>query len=250
MQCGVWNQMKIWSSHLLDNLSNCLMNLKNSGDSTGFEPMTSAMPVQCSNQLSYEVTQWRAGQFVGLMFSRERKVIWKKCYMQCGVWNQMKIWSSHLLDNLSSCLMNLKNSGDSTGFEPMTSAMPVQCSNQLSYEVTQWRAGQFVGLMFSRERNIIWKKCYMQCGVWNQMKIWSSHLLDNLSNCLMNLKNSGDSTGFEPMTSAMPVQCSGLWSHTVKSEHCRFMRQLLKLSSKCEDHIFIWRYYLLRGTLV
>ena len=44
--------------------------------------------------------------------------------------------------------MNLKNSGVSTGFEPMTSAMPVQCSNQLSYEVTQWRAGQFVGLMF------------------------------------------------------------------------------------------------------
>ena len=43
--------------------------------------------------------------------------------------------------------MNLKNSGDSTGFEPMTSAMPVQCSHQLSYEVTQWRAGQFVGLM-------------------------------------------------------------------------------------------------------
>ena len=32
----------------------------------------------------------------------------------------------------------------------MTSAMPVQCSNQLSYEVTQWRAGEFVGLMFSR----------------------------------------------------------------------------------------------------
>ena len=27
----------------------------------------------------------------------------------------------------------------------MTSAMPVQCSNQLSYEVTQLRAGQFVG---------------------------------------------------------------------------------------------------------
>ena len=49
---------------MLDNLSNCLMNLKNSGDSTGFEPMTSAVPVQCSNQLSYEVTQLRAAQFV------------------------------------------------------------------------------------------------------------------------------------------------------------------------------------------
>ena len=40
--------------------------------------------------------------------------------------------------------------------------------------------------------------------IYLQMKIWSSHLLDNLSNCLVNLKNSGDSTGFEPMTSAMP----------------------------------------------
>ena len=108
----------------------------------------------------------------------------RKCYMKYGVWNEMKIWSSHLLDNLNNCLMNLINSGDSTGFGPMTSAMAVQCSNQLSYEVTQLRAGQFVGLMFSRERNVVWKKCYMKCGVWNQMKIWSSHLLDNLSNCL------------------------------------------------------------------
>ena len=58
MKCGIWNQVKIWSSPLLGNLSNCLMNLKNSGDSTGFEPMISA---KCSNQLSYEVTQLRAG---------------------------------------------------------------------------------------------------------------------------------------------------------------------------------------------
>ena len=81
----------------------------------------------------------------------------------------MKIWSSHLQDNLSNCLMNLKNSGDSTGFEPMaTSAMPVQCSNQLSYEVTRLRAGQFGGLIFSRERNVVWKKFYMKCGIWNE----------------------------------------------------------------------------------
>ena len=72
--------------------------------------------------------------------------------------------------------------------------------------------------MYKRKRSIVflytlfshllseWKKCYMKCGVWNQLKIWSSHLLDNLSNCLMNLKNSGDSTGFESMTSAMPFK--------------------------------------------
>ena len=75
----------------------------------------------------------------------------------------MKIWSLHLLDNLSNCLMNLKNSGDSTGFE--RDAMPMQCSNQLSYEVTQLRAGQFVGLMFSvkgmsYERNVIWSAVF------------------------------------------------------------------------------------------
>ena len=55
---------------------------------------------------------------------RSTETLLKECYMKCGVWNQMKIWSSHLLDNLSNCLMNLKNSGDS--------AIPVQCSNQLS----------------------------------------------------------------------------------------------------------------------
>ena len=57
-----------------------------------------------------------------------------------------------------------------------------------------------------------------------------------LSNCLMDLKNSGDSTGFEPMTSAMPVQ----YSNQLGYEFFRSMRQLLKLSSKCEDHIFFF----------
>ena len=46
--------MKIRSLHLLDNLDNCLMNLKNL--SSGFEPTTSAISVECSYQLSYEVT--------------------------------------------------------------------------------------------------------------------------------------------------------------------------------------------------
>ena len=41
----------------------------------------------------------------------------------------------------------------STGFAPMTSVMPVQCSDQLSYEVIQTWAGQFFGIMCSLERN-------------------------------------------------------------------------------------------------
>ena len=85
-----------------------------------------------------------------------------------------------LAGQLSNCLMNLKNSGDSTGFEPMTSAMPVQCSNQLSYEVTQFS--------------------------------WLEHC-----------------TGIAEVMGSNPVE---------SPEFFRFMRQLLKLSSKCEDHIF------------
>ena len=103
---------------------------------------------------------------------------------------EMKIWSSHLLDNLSNCLMNLKNSGDSTGFEPMTSAMPVQCSNQLSYKVTQLRAGQLVGFMFSRERNVIWKKCYMKSGVIIVLMIINNVLIKRR-------RNNGGRTGSE-----------------------------------------------------
>ena len=168
-------------------------------------------------------------------------VVWKKCYMKCGVWNQLKIWSSHLLDNLSNCLMNLKNSGDSTGFEPMTSAMPVQCSNQLSYKVTQLRAGQFVGLMFSRKRNVVWKKCYMKCCIWNQVKVcyiprtWKhepnnltcSQLCDFIAQLVRALHRHRRGHG-----SRMRL------SHLNFSGSC--MRQLLKLSSKCEDHIFSW----------
>ena len=95
----------------------------------------------------------------------------------------MKIWSSHLLDNLSNCLMNLKNSGDSTGFERMTSAMPVQCSNQLSYEVTRLRAGQFcwAHVFPWKEFNLISVKaikglCWLSC---------LHSTIETISDCLM-----------------------------------------------------------------
>ena len=109
--------------------------------------MTSAMPVQCSNQLSYEVTQWRAGQFVGLMFSVKGMYMKEMLYaVRCLKSNEDMILA------LAGQFKQLSHKPEK--FEPMTSAMPVQCSNQLSYEVTQWRAGQFVGLMFSCERNV------------------------------------------------------------------------------------------------
>ena len=73
--------------------------------------MTSAMPVQCSNQLSYEVL--RAGQFVGLIFSR------KECRMKEVLYDVRCLKSN----------------------EDMILALAGQFK-QLSYEVTQLRAGQ------------------------------------------------------------------------------------------------------------
>ena len=46
--------------------------------------MTSALPVQCSKQLSYEVTQSRASQFVKLIFSRKKECRMKE--MRYEVW--------------------------------------------------------------------------------------------------------------------------------------------------------------------
>ena len=49
-------ESKTWSSHLLDNRSDCLICAleKFQVPSTGFKSMTSVMPVQCSYQLSYD----------------------------------------------------------------------------------------------------------------------------------------------------------------------------------------------------
>ena len=54
-----------------------------------------------------------------------------------------------MLDNLSDWLISApeKFQECSTGFEPMTSVMPVQCFYQLSYAATQMSGGQFVGFM-------------------------------------------------------------------------------------------------------
>ena len=50
-----------------------------------------------------------------------------------------------------------------------------QCSNQLSYEATQTWAGQFVGLMCSRERNDEWNEC-----LWSVVERWTEEMVLNV----------------------------------------------------------------------
>lgn len=79
----------------------------------------------------------------------DRVALWKG--------HKLKKWRSHLLDNLNNCLTCAPEmlQASSAGFEPLTFAMLVQCSQpfQLSYEATEMRSGQLIGLMCSCERH-------------------------------------------------------------------------------------------------
>ena len=74
-----------------------------------------------------------------------------------------------------------------TGFEPMTSAMPVQCSTNWAIKPTG-----------------SWSYCEFVIYPWKMNQSW---------------------TGFEPMTSAMPVQCSTNWAikPTGSWSYCEFV---------------------------
>lgn len=86
----------------------------------------------------------------------------------CEVWLrvELKKWPSHLLVNLSvshTCTEKFFFFFlvSSTGFQPMTSAILVQCSHLQSCEATQMWAGQFVGLVFPW-KEYDWKKVHMR----------------------------------------------------------------------------------------
>ena len=70
--------------------------------------------------------------------------------------------------------VHLKNS--SSGLNPMTSAMPEQCSNQLSNEATVHRSICWAPLFPWKEW---WVKEMCDCEVWSRDELkWSSHLLE------------------------------------------------------------------------
>ena len=72
-------------------------------------------------------------------------------FVRCG-WEMNWKNDPHTCGTISAIVsyVHLKNvQVSSKGFALMTSLMPVQCSNQLSYEATQMWAAQFVGLMCS-----------------------------------------------------------------------------------------------------
>ena len=66
------------------------MNLKNSGDSTGFEPMTSVMPVQCSNQLRGCLHD-NGATFITGRDEKLHRVYIKLCLLGCEPYSAVKL---------------------------------------------------------------------------------------------------------------------------------------------------------------
>ena len=75
--------------------------------------------------------------------SEWKTIIFKRRYDRC---------------NLSNCKLTRKHFGTSTGFEPMASALALQCSTNWAMKTHTLRAGQFVEFISTRERNRTWIK--------------------------------------------------------------------------------------------
>ena len=74
-------------------------------------------------------------------FPVEQKSVSVRFPVRGHIWYECPFGENLLVQNIFAF--------NSTGFEPMTSAMPVQCSNQLSYEVTQWSQVNLLGSCFA-----------------------------------------------------------------------------------------------------
>ena len=149
-------------------------------------------------------------------------------YVNCGHTIEMKVWSSQLWLRFTQWELSPKNVfGASTGFEPMASALALQFSTNLAIKTHTLGAGQFVEFIVPVKG--MKHEYYVNCGHTNEMKVWSSQLWLRFTQWELSPKNVfGASTGFEPMASALALQCSANWKlHPWKEWN------------NCDDHTFI-----------
>ena len=69
--------------------------------------------------------------------------IWNKSYMNCGNEMKMKKWSSHWTQFMQLRKEAWKKSRTSTGFEPLTSLLPVRCFTNWAMKPLSWEQVNF-----------------------------------------------------------------------------------------------------------
>ena len=195
--------------------------LKKIRASTGFEPMTSAIPVRCSTNWAMKP---HIGSKVNLLSSflpvqwNHVKYIWNNSYLYCGMrWKWSVIIAVNFFFQFKQLeRRSLKKIRASTGFEPMTSAIPVRCSTNWAMKP---HIGSKVNLLSSflpvqwNHVKYIWNNSYLYCGMrWKWSVIIAVNFFQFKQLERRSLKKIRASTGFEPMTSAIPVRCSTNWA--------------------------------------
>ena len=103
----------------------------------------------------------------------------------------MKKWSSQWTQFMQLRKEVCKKFRTSTGFEPVTSQLPVWCSTNWAMKPLTLRAGQLWVHMFPWKKwvlNDIWNKSYMNCG--NEMKqcLWTVNIAINTITLFLTLK--------------------------------------------------------------
>ena len=99
-----------------------------------------------------------------------------------------------------------------TGVEPMTSAIPVQCST--NYPTRSWPLCEFVIDPYKVKNASEYMKVHIFELRVNDIKIWLIIAVIHTTETAVKLKPEKIRawTGFEPMISATPVQCSTNWA--------------------------------------
>ena len=165
------------------NLSNCKFKPeKNFWASTEFESMASALALQCSINWAMKTHILGAGQFIEFILTRDRNIEWRWCELR----KYMKWRFDHRSynRNLSNCKFTPeKNFWASTGFEPMASALALQCSTNWAMKTHILGAGQFIEFILTRDRNIEWRWCELRKYKWNEDLTEHRSYNRNLSNC-------------------------------------------------------------------
>ena len=135
----------------------------------GIETLTSAIPVHRLNKLSYKATgSWSLNWFV-IHPGKMPMKWWIYEYMNlmfwnCGMKKQMQTRSSQLKVQLMQLRKESFKKFRLARIRSLTSAVPAQCCNQLTYKAT--RSWSLIGSWYNWER-WSWNDEYMNLIYWN-----------------------------------------------------------------------------------
>ena len=146
--------MKVWSSQLWLRFKQSQLNPKN-----GIRTHGLCVSAAVLHQLSYEDLYVGSRPICWIYRTRERETY--EYYVNCGHANEIKVWSLQLCLWFKQSQLSSKNVFEAlTGFEPMASALALQCSTNWAMKSQRLGVVQFVEFIVPvkgmKHMNIMW----------------------------------------------------------------------------------------------